>query len=625
MTAAWSLLALALYLLPLAIVFVARARPERAAFEAALDLPTTIAVDMLSILLVARFTTLEVAAFVVRGVWVAAGGFFIFRRRGRVRTWWHGVRLRNWVTPLLVAAVAVGLSTVISLSCGIWDRYWHIPLAGSMRGQSTPFFNVYENGRPLFYHYAGDALTAVLQSFSFDHVHTAYAMSRAHDMLFGVFGLLIAGVLPAARFPRPLQALGGALACLLSGPVTLLIEGDARPAAGRSIIHLVSLSFRPHAALAFVLIVGFAFALLLPLWGEVAARRTRVCLFACAALLVLTDETSLALLGIFLGTVWLLAPQVLAPSRKRGVVVALGVLLTIPAVVLIFGGTFTPGGVSATLKWVPWRLPGFDLAAVPLPSVEGFELFTFDFFVILLVWLAGVLACVGAPSLAVWATFAGYTVVSVVSLTLLTKVEINGGGLECHRFATLALLMSPLFGLFFGARLAREAAPSVGRQVAWAAVALAVSAPGFSSAQWLWGLRPAVRRDGMSNYEDVDCRKMGALFGQRVRMAYVDQSMWYPFAGCRPLRAPTSQSNLVSVQIYTSWPAYGWQGVRRLDAWLGGESMLAYCPTVGGDAVCGLIVSDKHACEPETPTIQRCFVPTDLRRAWLATYDPTGT
>lgn len=625
MTLAWALLGTVGYLAPLLFVFLLRAQPERSAWQAALDVPCTLALDLIAILLLGRWLTLEVASFVVRGLWLVVFAFGIRRRAATLAAWWRVVRLRSWLGPLSCALLAGSLSATLSFACGVWDRYWHIPLVGSMRGQRTPFFNVYEIGRPLYYHYGGDALASVLQGFSFNHIHSAYALMRAHDLLFALIGLLIAGILPSLGLRRALHAWSVTVGTLLTGPVTLFLDGTTRPYLGRSITHLISLSFRPHTPLAFLGIWGFVAALLLPVWSPktVAARDTRACLFACTALLPLCDETSLAILGVMLGCVWLYAPETLGANRRQGMIAGVALVLLIAGIVLVFGGTFTPSGPRAALKLVPWRLAGFGQASLPIPGTESLKHFSFDFLVVVAAWSAGLLTVLTVRrERAVTASFIAYSALVLLSLGLLTKVDINGGTENSHRLVTALLLLSPLFGLYFAFAPSPARILPSSRSLVVASVAIGVTLPVASSLEWLFGLRTVVCSYGLSNYEKSNCRRFGAHWGERTEIAYVDQNLWYEFAGCRPIRAPSSQTDLGSVEVFTGWPATGFQGLGMLDRWLpAGAPLPAYCAAASVDPVCARSLAS-GSCKAEAPQLLRCVISGAQRSSWL---DQGGT
>ncbi len=109
-----------------------------------------------------------------------------------------------------MALLGVLISRTLSVPCAIWDRLWHIPLVTSMRGQRVPFYNVFERHGQLFYHYLGDAHAAMLQALSLDpHPCASNALSRSHDILFGLLGLAF-GLIAPLFWLKERPAAGGA-------------------------------------------------------------------------------------------------------------------------------------------------------------------------------------------------------------------------------------------------------------------------------------------------------------------------------------------------------------------------------------------------------------------------------
>jgi hypothetical protein len=604
----WSAFGIVLYLLPLAILFVALARPGREGWRAALGVPTFVAVDLMSTLLLSRLMTLEIATLLSRALWIVGGSGVLYRRRATVAAWWRSTHLRGWINPTLAALFAVWVSSVLSLTCALWDRWWHIPLVTSLGGQRAPFLNFFEQSEPLAYHYAGDALASMLQALSFAHIHSSYALSRMHDVQFGLIGLTLAGLLPSFGAKRLVWSLAATATTLLAGPATVLVPSDARPLFGQSIVNLLSLSYRPHVPVAYLSILGFVGALLLPVIAgdAIRARQTRAILFASTALLALCDETSLALLGVLLAVVWLCAPKSLGETRKQGVLVGVGLLACIVAMVLLYGGTLTHGAVSTDLRFVPtFRVPGFVSASTPLNTLHAWRAFTSDFFAILVVCIAGLMTVLTARRRPVIAMAAGYAAVALVALLALTKVQINGSDTECHRFATLPLLLAPLFGFYFARQPGFvwdfEKSSSLVALVVW----LGVGIPAVSTVEWLFGTGESIcRRDGDDNYAGTDCREFArAKLGEQSMAAYVDKSLWFQFAGCRPLKAQsTSRFHRV---IHLGYPESGWPRLHKLDGWLGNAPLHLYCSIGKPDDVCSRAMQ-KTDCSVETSSIKHC-------------------
>jgi hypothetical protein len=607
----WWIPAIALFAIPVVTVFIARAHVERKAWEAALDVPCVVALDLLSVLVLARVFTLEIATLVSRGLWLAGGAFVIARRRREIAAWWRAIALDDWAMPALAAACAVWLSTRVSLTCALWDRYWHIPLASAMNGQHTPFSNVYEQGRPLYYHYAGDVAGAMMQALSFGHQHTSAALSRVHDVLFAYFAAVVCALAREFGATRRLSGFAVAVASLLAGPATLLMTGLTRPWKGHSITNLFSLSFRPHVALSYLLVMGFVVGLVLPvLKGDAGVRnRTRPVVFACAAALVLVDETSLGLLGLFCASVWLTAPDALASTRWRGVGFGFGLLAVIAATIVCFGGTFQPGAPSQTLRLVDFRAPGFESAPIPLTSSAGRRALMLDWFAAILTLFAGLLRLAIVPRRSTGTLWFGYLVISAAGALAFTRLEINGAGEECHRFATLPLLLSPLFVSHFASRT-----PAALRTELGLVSGLGVAGPGIamvSTLEWVVTLAPHVCTSfGLNNYDDIDCRRdMAARLGDKPIVAYVDKELWYDFAGCRPLNAPSSQVNMGGHQIFTGWPAYGVRAIEPLRKFQSrAEPLPVFCGRESSDPVCRMAAKESR-CTPEGKLMTRCSLP----------------
>ena len=611
----WSAFGIALYLMPLAVLLVAGARPGREAWRAALTVPTFAAVDLVCVVFLSRVMTFGIATLVSRALWGGVGFLVLYRRRAVVAEWWRSTDLRTWINPCLTALCAVWLSSVISLKCALWDRWWHIPLVTALGGQRAPFLNFFAQNEPLAYHYAGDAMASMLQALSFAHIHSSYALSRMHDVQFGLIGLTLAFLLPSFGAKQLVSALAVTATTLLAGPATVLLQGDVRPLFGRSIINLLSLSYRPHVPVACLAILGFVGALLLPVVAPnaIRARETRATLFASVALLVLSDETSLAFLGVLLAAVWLCEPKALADTRSRGVVIGVGLVACIVTVVLLYGGTLGQGAVSTDVRLVrTFRIPGFLSASEPLTTLVGWRSFTADFFAILAVCAAGLMALLTMRQRPVMAMAVGYTVVSLLALLALTKVQIHGSDNENHRLATLPLVLAPLFGFYFAHLPGRQWAFEKSRTLAAFVVCIGLGLPTISTVEWLFGLGDSIcRRDGDSNYADTDCTQFaGSRLGERSIAAYVDKTMWYEFAGCRPLKAE-STSALHRV-IHLGLPKSGWPRVRELAQWLGDGPLDFYCSKQKPDEVCDKVMH-KVECSAKTTQVTHCRLSAQQR------------
>jgi hypothetical protein len=630
MAQVWALVGVTLLLAPVALFVAVRLEPGRPLALAALDVPLAVAIDVLSVLLVARVLTLEWATVVSRVVWATAGSFALWQRRGRAVAGLRAVPVAAWATALFAAAAAVLVSRTMSVPHAVWDRQWHIPLATSLRGERVPFFNVYENRGRLFYHYSGDALAAMVQTLSFAHVHISNALSRVHDAMFGLVGLFLGLLLPAFGRRSLVGIAAVLLASLLGGPANLLREGDARAQAGYSITNLLTLSFRPHVSLSYLLILGFAAALLLPMAEkDVTPAAARPALCAVTGLLMLTDETSLGLLGLMAGAVWLLEPRALGGSRARGAAVLVALAAIMAVVVLVYGGTLGRGAPRQTATLVDWQLPGFYQAAVPLAEERGRRLLLIDLMAVFGTLAVGALLAVASRSKLAGRVFAAYAAVAVPALLCFTRLNLNGDSLEVHRFATAPMLLAPFFAFLLLARAARDAAtPAFARSAAGAIAFVSLAAPAFSTIEWLAGpadsaLEASKGFWGTDHFYTTDCRAaVGAKIGDPTRPTYVTQDLWYLYAGCRPLVAPGPEAGHGQDrhELLIGMPDVGPNALRRLHAWLGpGDSLAAYCNAggVGGDdSVCAAARGEK-TCRPRTKLVDECTLTGPMRRALL--------
>jgi len=201
---------------------------------------------------------------------------------------------------------------------------------------------------PLAYHFSGDVLAAALQTLSFDTIHASLALSLAHDVLFGLLGTCLALLATSFGQRRAITILLSELAVLLTGPMSALRGEPGLPQQGYSFLSFYHMSFRPHVALAALLLVGMlgaAFVRLVPEDGEsIAPGSTLAPLFGCTALLGITDEVSGVIFIASLGLAWVVRPHVILRSRRAGALALVGLGAALLAPNLAFGGALSPGG-----------------------------------------------------------------------------------------------------------------------------------------------------------------------------------------------------------------------------------------------------------------------------------------
>lgn len=532
------------FLLPVMVVVLARLRNDSEPWEVALDVVTAVAVDLLVVLALSFVVRLETATLVARVGWMALGvAAFAKRRRDGHWGWPKFVSARVGVALLVAVVVAVLISTEASRPYSMWDRRWHIPLVASIRGQSLPFHNAMAPTEGLHYHFSGDVHAAMLQALSLNVIHSAFGLSLAHDVHFGLCGLVIGLLLVWWRHRLFLAYALGPAAVLLSGPFTIFREGIRKAQHGYSLINYLSLSFRPHIALSGLLMLGFIVAVVARVRNnDLEVKRTAPALVVITAALAITDEASTGLLGLSLGLAWLIWPGMVHPKRKAGalIFVALAAAVVVPNVV--FGASLAPGGQAHTVKLVPWRSPGCYTPVLPFTEARGVELFVYDVlpFVVIFVGMVVLwLAQHRSRERGMMLVLTG--ILLALSLFTLARIDVDESPLESHRFMTAAIFIVPVLGVLFmrnpTGRPAR-AAP-YGHMVVSAGLLLGA----LSSLDWLYVICPGWANTHEHYYADIDhyeldCRETtGASLGSEARLHYLAKPVWYLYAGCVPTYA----------------------------------------------------------------------------------------
>jgi hypothetical protein len=579
-----ALLSVCLQLLPLVLWWIIRARRDRALWELALEIPAVIAVDMLLCLLLTRLFVLEIAVLSVRGGYLLVGGVLIVRRlRDKELAWPRCFRGPELATSALAGTLAVFLSTVMSRACHNFDRGWHIPLVASLRGQRLPFVNVYQPTQLLEYHYTGDALAASLQSLSLGVIHSSYALSLAHDYLFALTAIAAALLFRYLGVTSATHAALGAVAIFVMGPLTVLSPVTSTEAwAGYSIINFYKLSFRPHVPLAALLMVGFvgAIAVALRERGDRAqVVRTVAVLSACSALLSLTDEASIGLLGLSLGAAWLFVPQVLHERRLVG----LGILALLTVCVIVphflFAGTLSTSSVANHVELVDWRSPGYYSRPIALARDAGWQRFKYDLLPMAMLAAGAVFMALRRPRRESMAVAIFYAVLFGLSVVALGRIEVvadvplppkGGWAVNNHRFVTAAMALMPVVALWLitAARVARR--PATAGAFGSAVLVAAVTLSAVSTLQWLRlaaedkCIQPRSFASAEDFYE-IDCRKaVGAGLGERPMPIYAAKGLTYVYAGCRPSFLP-ARTDRLTYRLKLGGAAYGAAALAELE------------------------------------------------------------
>jgi hypothetical protein len=649
-----SLLGVVLSLVPVVVLLALRARRDRPLWALALDVPLAVALDLLVVLSLSRFMRVEIATFVSRGLWLGALAAVLARRSPDGPAWPSALGRYELKTAGAGALVGLALSAEASWPYSIWDRRWHIPVVSSLRGQMLPFENAVAKGEVLHYHFAGDLYAAMMQSLSLGVPHSSLALSVSHDLLFTLTGaalvLLFSGL--GGRHGA-LVGIAVTFAALLSGPLS--IGRDAQPNSdGYSVINFLSMSFRPHDAVAGLLFVGFVGSVVARVWRRSAPVHeggsapeppkladTAPALLGAAAGLALSDETTLGMLGLSLGLVWIVWPDVVHPRRGPGVLLFVGLFVALVAPNLAFAAALAPGAQHHAIRLVPWRSPGCYKPTLLLSTAQGVRMLVFDALPTVTAWLGGLAAFAWRRRPRSGPIVALFTLVVVFSWFALTRVDVDGQALESHRFVNGIQFLAPLFAATLLIRAPDEAelaeSPTASlwaRARHLAPAALTIMGAGLGAASTIWWIADALPRRGHHhNHFDtkqdlyaLDCRKeLGGTLGAAAVPYYVSQGTWYAYTGCQPAFAPAHNDNYWAVTI--GKPYYDKAGLKVLSAGMApGDRLPVICPRplpAKPDQVCAWATAHAH-CEDLGTAATRCTLDASERAAALAAPAPRG-
>jgi hypothetical protein len=620
-----SLMAVALYLIPVGVVLAARRRPEAAVASIAILVPAAVAADLLVILLLARVVRLDAAVVASRVLWLAAAAGVALRQRRRRAPPDARADRRETAALAAAAALAVLLSASLSRRFAIWDRQWHIPLVDSLRGQSVPFVNVYQPHLRLGYHIAGDVLGATLQVLSGARLHASLALSLAHDLVFALLGVTLAASLLARRPGRG----AGWLVFAAVAPLAVLLAGPPVMSdlfTGYSYMNYFQMSYRPHAALAGLFITGLLAAVLPPLppaprladAAAPTAGATPAGIIAARAILIaalaISDEPSAGLAAPALALLLLACPDPGTAPRSRALRAASLPAAAIAAL-LIFPST-VGGSTHLPTTWSRPNVPSFFGPALPLPSLRGLGTLLADLAPMLA--LVAVLAVVAARArrrdlAAVTILGGGVLLASTALLTCLVVAQIPA---ESHRFMTLPEVVIPTLALLaFGATtaplrvaLALPLAASMGASLAWAIHNQPLLQEQFRPERYAPGLH------------QVDCRAAtGARLFERATPTYAPPGTWHLWAGCHPVLAPGTLEDGGDV-VDVHWPLFGKSALAALDRTFAGaaDDVVAACPASAADDPVCRYARARDRCAPAGTGWQRCRVTAADRAALLA-------
>ncbi len=604
--------AVLIFLLPVFVIWVARASRTVALWEMALAIPFAVAVDLFVVFTLSRIFVVETAALVSRGAWLVALAIVARRRRAEPMAWpacLTGVRV---AAALAAGCFSVVLGMPITRHFSVWDRPWHTPLVTSLAAQRIPFSNVY--GGPLHYHLSGDTVAAMLRTFSFDVMSSNLCLALAHDLFFFLTATTVALLVSSFGAKKFWPIALAALALLLQGPIPL--RGNVgTPFQGFAYYLFFSLSYRPHIPIAALTLVGFLGSVAVEVTAPSSrAKRTLPTLIATTSLLAVTDEASVALVCLGLGIVWLVYPRVLGVGRKPGVLVMIALAIAIVVPNLLFSGSLAPGGPVQRIGWIPE-------AAVPAASGTEQVLLSSEngkwvFFVEMLPLLAcslGLALHANARRSKPYGALALYgAVVVTVCGVLALKMRINGAGQELQRLFLAPFFVTALFGLLMLPRMTRGSTASI-------AVLLGTAVPAAYTVYWIHEVARGYMVDYIESSANVwarestiavDCRTVAnARLGDRPHPTYVDQYLHYVYTSCRPIFGPGRVQYPWTIMTLPQFEAI--PQLSDLSANMVGpnDDVDAICAANAEphDPVCGWILShERSRCSPEGTRFIRC-------------------
>jgi hypothetical protein len=616
--------------LPIAVLVLLNARKDRPVWQIAMDIPAAIALDLSLVLVLSRVFILDIASWVAKAVWlVIAAAVLIYRKRtGRpMPAWPRELTSELLLRALLLGFVGLGTSLLMSRSCAIWDRQFHIPLTASLRGQTAPFVNVYEPWKTLFYHYGGDLYGATMQAYSFGILHASHTLSLIHDYCFFWLGFCVALVLYSAGQRRTFVAAVVLLAMLLSGPVTFLDGANIRPSP-YSLVNFISLSFRPHVPLAVLLnlpFVALPLVRLKELARNISLYDILLPLAACTGLSMITDEFSVGALGFSLGVLWLFQPEVFGKTRRQGILFFFGLALSMLLATVIFKGTLAPGAPHYPLGLTTPGSPGYYQPFLPFTLARGRFLFFSDLLPVLGVFVGGTLMLLRSRDTQFVGTFIAYSALTLLSVLLFTTLVYQGTGLQNHRFITVPMVFGPMIASVWLLPRAENRSLISGFPGILMMVGIGLGAA--TSFEWLAGGSAYIGciDSGLGGHKfyDVDCRKeTGSRLGKvHTETNYVEASLVYLYAGCRPTYVAGPIQNYDGHDLKQGIARMGLEALREID-----RDTRFLQPDVTAPVICPVGKTSDHACrvlrkwgacKPEGSEVEMCTMTAKQRRAIL--------
>jgi hypothetical protein len=539
--AAW-MLAIALWLVPIVVLQVVRAKRDRELWAVALDVPLAVALDLLSILVMARFVRLETAALVSRPAWVLGGGAMVAWRtlRHDPPRWPRCLRASLLLAGATSGALAVLSASGISYRFVVWDLDWHIPLVTAIAAQKLPFVNALSPKEVLHYHFSGDVLAVLIRALSFDVVSAPRALHTGHDLMFFAMACTLAWLAVAQGLRPWWSAILGGVAIVLQGPIPLR-GALGHPFSGYMYHDFMNLSYRPHVPIAGLMLIGAfgTLAVRTRLPGIVRTRATAPTLVAVISLLAVTDEASTGLVGLTLGVAWLVDYRVIAESRLTGLFLLLVLSIAFIGINLLFDGSLARGGPVQTVTAAaqPRVQDIWAGSSEPLSRHDGKAILFFDMLPMVSCGVALLLLAWGLASRAHAAIAVSVLALITLSAVLATHLDINHDGSEVQRFFVAPFFACIVLAVLHLGQMTRGSLASV-------LVLLGAGVPACYTVFWIRELSTSA----MASYEDgkwprpepyrlfdLDCRATaGAHFGDHAEPTYIESADFYGVLSCRP-------------------------------------------------------------------------------------------
>lgn len=611
------LLAAAGFLVPVLVLVAALARRESPLSTLVLLVPVAVGADLAAILLVTHLVPLGLSAWLVRGVWLAGAAGWILLRKGARPRWPRELPVRA-----LLAAIGAGVLTIlpflpISRTYNIWDREWHNPLTASLGGQTLPFHNVYEPEVVLRYHFTGDVVAAVLRALSFDVLSSSRSLALAHDLFLGLTAAWVTLLARGLGARRLSVAALCAIALVWHGPWP---RSATSTYDGYSFFMFAQLSYRPHVPVSLFAMTSFVGALVVLARARSAAERgiSLAALTAAASILATSDETTIGVLGLSLGLVWLFAPGILADRRRDGLIAlaVLGAAVLLPN--LAFSASFSPGGPVQAARWHwPPVLASLEGGSTPLLSGAGGRILFFAIGPVLACGLALALTWTRRHDPGVGRLLAFGAVVTSLCVVLGTCLTVNGSPAEAQRFFVAPFIATLVPAVALVGIVRRST-------VARGLLVLALGVPAICTVYFNGREAEEMHTKGFyggphnslipESLFDVNCRRAtGARLSDRPQPVYVDQTGFYLFAVCRPLFAPGESRG---------WPLKMSPHLDPLTqlrelAPMGGDTV-AFCRADDKrDVVCRHLTAEPGRCVAEGAQFLRCPITAEDRAALL--------